>query len=169
MTRAGLVFVLSVALASAASRAADDPACELCPARALPEARPLRIEVENGLQFSRLALRGRGDGDALIDPVTGDKRVGGNMIDLGGLSFQGRARLTGEPLRPVRVELPPRVLLRSADGAEAELTDFVTDLPPVAMLDETGTLSFAFGARIATRGARGGQFRGRIPIRVEYY
>ena len=91
------------------------------------------------------------------------------MIDLGGLSFQGRARLTGEPLRPVRIELPPRVLLRSTDGAEAELTDFVTDLPPVAMLDENGTLSFAFGARIATRGARGGQFRGRIPIRVEYY
>ena len=169
MTRAGLVIVAAAALCSAASSAADESACELCLSAASGEVQPLRIEVENGLQFSRLALRGRGDGDALIDPVTGDKRVGGNMIDLGGLSFQGRARLTGEPLRPVRVELPPRVLLRSADGAEAELTDFVTDLPPVAMLDETGTLSFAFGARIATRGARGGQFRGRIPIRVEYY
>ena len=169
MTRAGLVLMAAAALCSAASSAADEPACELCRGAASGEAQPLRIEIESGLQFSRLALRGLGEGDSLIDPVTGDKRVGGNMIDLGGLSFQGRAHLTGEPLRPVRIELPPRVLLRSADGAEAELTDFVTDLPPVAVLDETGTLSFAFGARIATRGARGGQFRGRIPIRVEYY
>jgi hypothetical protein len=166
MTRAGLLLVAAVALASATSRAADDRACELC---SQSEGRPLTVEVESGLQFSRLALRGRGDGDALIDPETGEKRVGANMIDLGGLSFEGRARVTGEPLRPVRIDLPPRVLLRSADGAEAELTDFVTDLPPVAMLDENGALSFAFGARIATRGARGGQFRGRIPIRVEYY
>jgi hypothetical protein len=91
------------------------------------------------------------------------------MINLGGQSFQGRARVTGEPLRPVRIELPPRVQLRSPDGAEAELSEFVTDLPAVAMLDENGTLEFAFGARISSQGARGGNFRGRINIRVDYY
>ena len=91
------------------------------------------------------------------------------MIDLGGQSFQGRARVTGEPLRPVRIELPQRVQLRSPDGAEAELTDFVTDLPPVAMLDENGTLEFAFGARLSSQGARSGNFRGRIAIRVDYF
>jgi len=131
--------------------------------------RPLEIEIESGLQFSRLALLGRADGAAEIDPQTGEKRVDAGMIDLGGLSYQGRARVTGTPLRPVRIELPSRVRLRSPDGAEAELSGFVTDLPPVAMLDENGTLEFAFGARLSSQGARSGNFRGRIAIRVDYF
>ena len=131
--------------------------------------RPLEIEIESGLQFSRLALLGQADGAAEIDPQTGEKRVDAGMIDLGGLSYQGRARVTGTPLRPVRIELPSRVRLRSPDGAEAELSGFVTDLPPVAMLDENGTLEFAFGARLSSQGARSGNFRGRIAIRVDYF
>ena len=131
--------------------------------------RPLAIEVESGLQFSRLALVGEADAAAEIDPQTGAKRVGAGMIDLGGLSYQGRARVTGTPLRPVRIELPNSVQLRSPDGAKAELTSFVTDLPPVAMLDENGTLEFAFGARLSSQGARSGNFRGRIAIRVDYF
>ncbi len=131
--------------------------------------RPLEIEIESGLQFSRLALVGQAEGAAEIDPQTGTKRVDAGMIDLGGLSYQGRARVTGTPLRPVRIELPQRVQLRSPDGAEAELTGFVTDLPPVAMLDENGTLEFAFGARLSSQGARSGNFRGRIAIRVDYF
>jgi hypothetical protein len=172
MTRPGLFLAAAIALVSAAPSAADEPDCLACldpePA-ASGVAAPLRIEIENGLQFSRMALRGRTDGEALIDPLTGDKRVGANMIDLGGLSYQGRARVTGEPRRPVRIDLPASVKLRAPDGAEAELTDFVTDLPPVAMLDDYGQLDFSFGARITTRGARGGNFRGRIAIRVDYY
>ena len=85
------------------------------------------------------------------------------------MAFQGRVRVTGEPLRPVRIELPPRVLLHSADGAEAELSDFVTDLPQVAMLDQYGQLAFGFGARLSSQRARAGNFRGRIAIRVDYY
>jgi hypothetical protein len=131
--------------------------------------RPLEIEVESGLRFSRLGLRGRADGAAEIDPQTGLKRVDSGMIDLGGLSFQGRARITGEPLRPVRIELPQRVQLRSPDGAEAELSGFVTDLPSVAMLDRNGNLEFSFGARLSSQGARSGNFRGRIAIRVDYF
>ena len=170
MNRPGPVLAAAIALLFAAPVAADDPACELCLGPARPGAeRTLQIEIESGLAFSRLALRGRGDGAAEIDPQTGEKRVDAGMIDLGGLSYHGRARVTGEPFRPVRIELPARVQLRSPGGAEAELTDFSTDLPAVAMLDENGTLEFAFGARLSSRGARGGHFRGRIPIRVEYY
>jgi hypothetical protein len=170
MTRPGHVLAAAIALCSAAPAAADEEACELCAlsARAGAE-RPLQIEIENGLQFSRLALRGQYDGAAELDPHTGEKRVDAGMIDLGGMSYQGRARVTGEPLRPVRIELPQRVQLRSADGAEAELTGFVTDLPPVAMLDGNGVLEFNFGARLSSQGARGGSFRGRIAIRVDYF
>jgi len=170
MTRPGPVLAAAIALLAAAPASADEAACELCLPSLRPDAeRPLRIEVENGLQFSRLALHGKFDSGAEIDPQTGEKRVDAGMVDLGGMSYQGRARVTGEPLRPVRIELPGRVQLRSPDGAEAELSGFVTDLPPVAMLDETGTLEFAFGARLSTQGARGGNFRGRIAIRVDYF
>ena len=165
-----LVGAAALALLFAAPATADDDACELCiESAASARERPLVIEIESGLHFSRLGLRGKGDGGAEIDPLTGEKRVDAGMIDLGGQSFQGRARVTGEPLRPVRIELPQRVQLRSPDGAEAELTGFVTDLPPVAMLDENGTLEFAFGARLSSQGARSGNFRGRIAIRVDYF
>ena len=170
MTRPGYVLAAAIALLSAAPVAADEEACEFCLVTEREGAeRPLEIVIESGLQFSRMALRGRDDGGAEIDPQTGEKRVDANMIDLGGLSFQGRARVTGEPLRAVRIDLPHRISLRSPDGAEAELTDFVTDLPAVAMLDENGLLEFSFGARISSQGARGGNFRGRINIRVDYF
>lgn len=170
MARNGTVLVAAIAFLSAVPVWAEPPDCLLCEqSRASKSEQPLRIELQSGLQFSRLGLIGRVDGRAEIDPQTGHKRVDGNMVDLGGLSYQGRARVTGEPLRPVRVELPTRVQLRSPDGAEAELGDFVTDLPPVAMLDENGVLEFSFGARLSTQGARGGNFRGRILIRVDYY
>jgi len=173
MTR--LALAAAIALVTAAPAAAADPACETCASDpAVPELferqeRPLSIEVESGLQFGRMALRGYADGVAHIDPQTGKSRVDANMIDLGGASFQGRARVTGEPLRPVRIELPATVRLVSSDGAEARLSDFVTDLPPVAMLDANGVLEFAFGARLTSRDARGGDFRGRIRIRVDYF
>jgi hypothetical protein len=170
MTRPGPVLAAAIALVSAAPAAADDPACATCTADVFErEERPLDIEIESGLQFGRLALRGRADGAAQIDPQTGQNRVDGNMIDLGGATYQGRARVTGEPLRPVRIELPTTVLLRSSTGGEARLSDFVTDLPPVAMLDENGVLEFSFGARLTSQGARGGDFRGRIRISVDYF
>ena len=55
--------------------------------------------------------------------------VGANMVDLGGLTYQGKATITGQPLKPVRIELPQTVILLSPTGAEAELRDFRTDLP----------------------------------------
>ena len=116
-----------------------------------------------------MGLTGRYDGNAVIDPQTGAKLVGPNMIDLGGLTFQGKATITGQPLKPVRIDLPRSVVLHSVAGGEAELSDFRTDLPQVAMLDANGQLQFNFGATITSKNAQGGDFRGRIPIRVEYF
>ena len=157
----------AIALCSVAATAADDPAH--VPAIFERPERPLSIEIESGIQFGRMALRGHAEGRAEIDPQTGTNRVDGNMIDLGGNSYQGRARVTGEPLRPVRIEMPASVLLRSANGGEARLSEFVTDLPAAPMLDANGVLEFAFGAQISSNGASGGDFRGRIRIRVDYF
>lgn len=179
MTRAGALVAAAIALLSAAPATAAETACATCtrqqasepsaPMISEREARPLSIEIESGLQFGRMALRGGETGGAKIDPQTGESRVDPNTIDLGGTSYQGRARITGEPLRPVRVELPASVVLRSTDGGEARLSEFVTDLPAVPMLDANGVLEFAFGARFSSEDARGGDFRGRIRIRVDYF
>jgi hypothetical protein len=165
MLAAALVAVSAPAFGSAGGDAFAVPA----PNGEGPLDRPLSITIESGIQVGRLGLTGHDDGNAAIDPQTGAKQVGPNMIDLGGLSFQGKATITGQPLKPVRIELPHRVVLHTPSGAEAELSEFRTDLPPVAMLDVNGQLQFNFGATITSKGAQGGDFRGRIPIRVEYY
>ena len=131
--------------------------------------RPLTITIDSGISVGRLGLMGRKDGTAEIDPQTGAKQVGPDMVDLGGLSYQGKATITGQPLRPIRIELPQTVTLYSQSGAKAELRDFRTDLAGVAMLDVHGELQFNFGATITSKDGQGGNFRGRIPIRVEYY
>ena len=163
-----LAAALMAASTPALGRAGDGRADSLAPPASRDE-RPLSITIESGLQVGRLGLTGREDGNAAIDPQTGSKTIGANMIDLGGLAYQGKATVTGQPLKPVRIELPRTVVLRSPGGGEAELSDFRTDLPPVAMLDAEGQLQFNFGATISSKGAQGGDFRGRIVIRVEYY
>jgi len=166
------VWVLSAALVAASAPAlgsGDSGRADPFAAPAAGGERPLSITIESGLQVGRLGLTGRDDGDAAIDPQTGAKQVGRNMIDLGGLAFQGKVTVTGQPLKPVRIDLPRTVMLRSPGGGEAELSDFRTDLSGVAILDANGQLQFNFGATISSRNAQGGDFRGRIPIRVEYY
>lgn len=164
-------FVLALLAASAAplapALAAAQDDCALCFEDAR-DAIPLRIEISADLVFSRLAMTGNHGGSAEIDPQSGSKRTEGAVIDLGGMAVQGHARVTGEPLRRIRVILPQQVTMTAADGSQAELSNFTTDLPDFPMLDEAGTLEFSFGGRLRLNSASGGNFRGRIPISVEY-
>ena len=64
--------------------------------------------------------------------------------------------------------MPRQVTMSAADGSNAELTDLVTDLPANPMLDGDGTLEFTFGGKLNVKGHQGGNFRGRIPISVDY-
>lgn len=160
---------LAAALLVAASPAGAQP-CRLCyadPARE-PGERPLTIEVWADLSFARLALTGRSGGSAAVDPSSDSKTTTGDVIDLGGAPVSGRGRITGMPLRAVRIDLPLRVEMASADGAGAELVDFTTNLPPRPTLDANGELEFSFGARLVVKSGRGGAYRGRIPISVDY-
>ncbi len=147
--------------------------CRLClpapaGAQAAPETDvPLRIEIETALDFSRAALNGS-SGEIAIDPQTGMRRVGGSLVDLGGMPVRGTVRISGGALRPVRVSMPHRVELRSSTGATAEVTGLVTDLSPAPRLGNDGRLSFSFGGRLVVRGAASGVFRGAIPITADY-
>lgn len=157
-------------LALAATPLSAQESCRLCYSSGGAQAgdQPLTIEIFADLAFSRLAMTGSGDGSAEIDAQTGAKRTSGSLIDLGGMAVQGRGRITGQPGRTVRVDLPGQVTMSSADGDAAELVDFRTDLPDFPKLDPSGALEFTFGARMVVRGRQGGNYRGRIPITVDY-
>lgn len=154
-----------------AAPAAGQDACRLCygDVSGRPGERALTLEIFADLNFSKLALAGREGGSAEVDAATGTKRTGGAVVNLGGMAVTGRGRITGEPLRAVRIDLPQAVAMSAPDGGEAQLTGFTTNLPSRPTLDANGELTFSFGARLVLKGGgRGGNYRGRIPISVDY-
>lgn len=128
---------------------------------------PLRVEVETQLDMGRVAA-GAGGGEVTIDPLTGARRVSGNVVDLGGFALTGVVTVSGEPGAEVRVFLPPTVDLESGDGRTARVVGLATDLSAAPRLGPDGRLQFRFGGRLQVAGTSGGDYRGRIPVTVEY-
>lgn len=143
--------------------------CRLCYSDlgSAPGERPLAIEIWTDLNFSKLALTGRNGGSAQISP-SGGKQTSGEMADLGGMPVTGHGRITGIALREIRVDLPQKIEMTTPDGGRAELVDFTTNLPARPALNASGELEFEFGARLVIKGSQGGNYRGRIPISVDY-
>lgn len=148
--------------------------CLLCaaPAAAGTAARdeadaPLRIEISAQLDFSRVAT-GAGGGAVTIDPRSGTRRLSGNVQDLGGMALTGEALVTGTPGRGVRIFVPASIELDGDHGARARVSDLSTDLPPAPRLGPDGRLRFRFGGRLQVGASDDGNYRGRIPILVEY-
>lgn len=163
-----MLTTLAIGLALAAPAAAQSD-CRLCYSDSgKPGERPLTLEIFADLNFAKLALTGRDGGSAEVDAASGSKRTGGSVMSLGGMTVTGRGRVTGEPLKEVRIDLPQSVPMTAPDGGSAELTGFTTDLPSRPTLDVNGELTFSFGAKLVLRSGRGGNYRGRIPITVDY-
>ncbi len=146
--------------------------CRLCGAtetatKEVAPSRPLSIEIETTLDFSRVA-QGQGGGSIAVDERTGARSVQGGLIDLGGYALKGVARMNGDPGRHVRVELPGTIILQSPDGGTAQVVDLRTDLPSDPVLDASGQLSFSFGGRLVVSGGTSGDFRGRVAIIADY-
>lgn len=130
---------------------------------------PLRIEVEAALDLGRAAqIQMGGGGKISLDPQTGYRKVSGALADLGGFSFKGTVRLSGEPFAPVAVSIPQRIPLTAPDGSTADVVDIRTDLSPNATLDAQGKLTFGFGGVLIVTGGQSGDFRGRIAIVADY-
>lgn len=128
---------------------------------------PLRIDIETQLDMGRVAA-GAGGGEVEIDPVTGVRRVRGDVRDLGGFAVTGTVTVRGEPGAEVRVFLPASVDLESGGGGTARVVGLATDLTAAPRLGPDGQLIFRFGGRLQVSGASGGDYRGRIPVTVEY-
>jgi len=127
----------------------------------------VQIEVESSINFDRLILVGEGDGAAVIRP-DGSRAAEGAVSDVGPRAMVGTATVRGEPGRAVRVELPQRIELYSLSGGRISFDQVVSDLPSLPRLDSAGNLSFRFGGRIRITGDAGGDYRGDLPITVEY-
>ncbi|HEY7005166.1 MAG TPA: DUF4402 domain-containing protein [Sphingomicrobium sp.] len=146
--------------------------CRLCdkPTTAVsqsPAGEAIQLEIETNLDFGRLVLGGAGQGAAVIRP-DGSSAAQGALTDVSPRAMVGTAVIHGEAGRAVRVELPRRIDLYSVSGGRITVDDVVSDLPSLPKLDAAGNLSFRFGGRVTVRGDSEGQYRGDMPITVEY-
>lgn len=148
--------------------------CQLCApdttagaAAARQAATPLRVDVETRLDMGRIAVGAMG-GEVEIDPASGARRLRGDVVDLGGFALTGTVIVRGEPGAEVRVILPASVDLESGHGRTARVTGLVTDLSAAPRLGPDGRLVFRFGGRLQIAGLDDGDYRGRIPVTVEY-
>lgn len=171
----GFKFQALLLAASAAAVALARPAdaqCRLCdqPTTIREENAAkgdVQLEVETSLDFDRLILFGIGEGAALIRP-DGSKSAEGAVADIGPRAMVGSVTIRGEPGRSVRVDMPRLIQLHSLGGGAIDVDQLVSDLPSLPKLDSAGTLSFRFGGRVRITGDADGEYRGDLPITVEY-
>lgn len=147
--------------------------CRLCGASASENdqrdaATPVRLEVEAKLDFDRLIIAGAGEGSARLSPE-GDRSVSGSVGAIGSRAMAGEVTIRGEPGRSIRVDLPERIELYGLAGGTLRLESIRADLPAEPRLDGNGRLSFRFGGVLRVTGDLDGQFRGEIPIDVDYF
>jgi hypothetical protein len=127
----------------------------------------VQLQVETGLSFDRLIISGAGLGAATIRP-DGANSVEGAVVEISPRAMVGTVLVHGDANRAVRVELPRRIELYSLSGGRITLDDVTTDLKGTPRLDAAGNLSFRFGGRLIVSGDTDGQYRGDLPITVEY-
>ena len=98
----------------------------------------------------------------------GSSGAEGGVADVGPRAMVGTVLVHGQPGRAVRIELPRRVDLFSVSGGRLTVVDIASDAPALPRLDAAGNLSFRFGGRLVVSGDADGQYRGDLPITVEY-
>jgi hypothetical protein len=146
--------------------------CRLCdqPSTQMPVGSAdgdVQLSIETGLDFDRLIFSGSGMGAATVRP-DGSNAAEGIVTAVGPRATVGTVLVHGEPGRALRVEVPHRIELYSLSGGRITLDQVTTDLSPMPRLDSAGNLSFRFGGRLLVTGEADGQFRGDLPITVEY-
>ena len=165
-------LTILVAAAAAAGPTAARAQCRLCdtPTTALsqsPDGDGIELQIQTTLNFDRLILSGSGQGAAVIRP-DGSSSAEGALTQVSARAMVGSASVHGTPGRPVRVELPRRIDLYSLGGGRITVDDVASDLPSLPRLDSAGNLTFRFGGRVTITGDSEGDYRGDMPITVEY-
>jgi len=165
-------ILLALALAVLSGAAPAVAQCRLCdtPTTAReesPNSGDVSLEIETRLDFDRLIVDGQGNGAAVIRP-DGSSLVEGAVTQLSPRAMFGTIVVRGQPNRIVRVDLPHRIDLYSVGGSRIRFDDVASDLPALPRLDSAGRLTFRFGGRLQVSGDSEGDYRGELPITVEY-
>ena len=168
-SRALVLAALAAAIAPASPAGGQ---CRLgaAPTTALSQATtgdPIQLEIETSLNFDRVVLAGSGQGAAVIRP-DGSNAAEGGLAGVSARAMVGTAVVRGVPGRIVRIELPRRIELYSWAGGQVTLDEIVSDVPSLPKLDSAGSLTFRFGGRVRISGDADGDYRGDMPITVEY-
>lgn len=168
-----LVLALSGAMGFTAPALPQDASapCRLCEAEEKPAdtkpAKPIVLDVQASLDFDRLILAGAGDGGAELAP-DGTRIATGSVTSISPRAMAGEVLIRGEPERPVRVVLPETIELHGIGGGTIRLESIRTDLPSMPRLDGNGALRFRFGGIVRLIGDVDGEYRGDVPVDVEY-
>ncbi|HEV2043228.1 MAG TPA: DUF4402 domain-containing protein [Sphingomicrobium sp.] len=129
---------------------------------------PIRLEVQARLDFDQvLLLDSTLSGTARIAP-DGSSSTSGSIGTLSGRAMVGSVIVRGEPGRLVRIGFPDVISLYGLGGSSIRLRALISDLPAMARLDSHGMLRFRFGGEIEISGNAEGNFRGDVPITVDY-
>ena len=166
-----LVVILAASAAAAALPWAAKAQCRLCTTpttSVVPSVSTddVRLEIETNLDFDRLIVAGQGGGDATL-------RADGSTAATGSVDMGPRARVAtvvvhGEPNRALRIDIPRRIELYSLEGSRLTFDEVVTDATDLPKLDGAGNLTFHIGGRLRFMGDEDGDYRGDLPITVEY-
>ena len=146
--------------------------CRLCdPTTAEDEtsapAQPVALQVQANLNFDRLVLLDANGGTVRLD-TDGSRATSGGVAAPTGRAMVGSVLIHGEPNRAIRIDLPERIELWGAGSGRITIERLETDLATSPRLDTTGRLTFRFGGELRISGDAEGDFRGDIPITVEY-
>lgn len=128
----------------------------------------MTIEIQTSLDFDRLVLTGPAGGIARLG-ADGSRITSGSLSDFSGRAMAGAVVIRGEPNRTVRIDLPDRIELDGWNGGRIVIERLVSDLPTSPRLDGNGRLHFRFGGELRVLGDSEGEYRGEIPITVEYF
>ena len=129
---------------------------------------PIRLEVQARLDFDQIVLLDSAiPGTARIAP-DGSSSTSGSIGVLSGRAMVGSVIVRGEPGRLVRIGFPDVVQLYGLTGGTIRVRALTSDLPAAARLDSQGMLRFRFGGELDVSGNVEGDYRGDIPITVDY-
>jgi hypothetical protein len=128
---------------------------------------PLEISVDSDLNFDRLLMEHEGAGTARLMP-DGVKSATGSIGSVGGRADVARIIVRGAPGRPLSVRLPDRIDLQGLKGGMLVIDSIVSDLPDAPTLDSAGQLVIQLGGEVRITGESDGDYRGSIPVSVDY-
>lgn len=167
---ASLAVVTADLAASASAQEVSAP-CQLCSATSNPTssapASVLTLSVETRLDFDRLVLDGLGEGVADLAPE-GARDARGSVSVISARATVGHIVIRGEAGRYIRVTLPETITLFGLSGGSVRLDSIRSDIGDSPRIGSDGTLSFRLGGSLRIVGELDGDYRGEVPIDVDY-